>query len=244
MKELHDVLALSRELHRKDIQKADSYTVRRLRRIASLLGGKSVLDIGCGCGLLHRILGEEKVYVGIDFVNESLSDEKWLGFRSAHRIVASAHALPIRDDSIQAVACSEVLEHLPYDLPEKCLLEAFRTLDEGGSLTLSVPNFSHFVNRLYFLLRGRIRGLDDPLHVNFFSAESLQRLLRKSGFGVIDRHGFDVILEPTNLLSRLASKFPYHLRMRIASFLPILDQLVVLKVSRENPHESGLSPSS
>jgi len=242
MVEPYDILALSRESHKMDIQKADSYTVRRLRRTASLLNEKSVLDVGCGCGLLHRILGEEITYVGIDFVKESLMSGKWLGFSSAHKIAASAHALPIRDNSIEAVVCSEVLEHLPYDLPEKCLLEAFRTLKDGGILILSVPNFSHLVNRLYFLIWGRVRGLNDTLHVNSFSANSLERLLKISGFKDIKRHGFDIFLEPSSLLTHLASRIPYSVRKGIANYIHILDQLIMLRASKESINENSFSP--
>jgi ubiquinone/menaquinone biosynthesis C-methylase UbiE len=233
MKDSYNILNLSRKMHKMDLQKEDDYTVRRLHRIADLINDKQVLDVGCGRGLLHKIIGKNVSYFGIDFAGEFLKNDNWLGFSSAHRIVASADKLPLRDNSFQVIVCSEVLEHLPYDLPEKCLSEIFRILKKHGVLIVSTPNFAHFTNRLYFLARGHIRGMNDIRHVKFFTKTDLKKLLKLAGFKFVERHAFDIILGSDNPLSRIAHAVPYMIRRRIA-VMSLFDQLIILRAFKED----------
>ncbi len=58
---------------------------------------------------------------------------EWLIVRS------TLTALPFRDDSFQAVICSEVLEHIADN--ELAIQELVRVLKPGGSMVVSVPRF-------------------------------------------------------------------------------------------------------
>jgi SAM-dependent methyltransferase len=54
-----------------------------------------------------------------------------------HFVLGDAHHLPIRDDAVSAVICSEVLEHL--NDPLAAILEFYRVLKSGGETIVTVP---------------------------------------------------------------------------------------------------------
>lgn len=84
-----------------------------------------VLDVGSGASLYSRLPGVRSIRLDIN--------------RSGRKIdvVADAHHLPIKEESVNAVICTEVLEHL--EKPGKALDEVKRVLVEDGVLILSTP---------------------------------------------------------------------------------------------------------
>lgn len=89
----------------------------------------SVLLIGKGDGLVGDALKKIGVEVKtLDFDSELMPD-----------ICASVENIPIRENSFDVVLCAEVLEHLPFEKFEKCLLELRRV--SCHSVVLSLPHF-------------------------------------------------------------------------------------------------------
>ncbi|MBI4678126.1 MAG: class I SAM-dependent methyltransferase [Elusimicrobia bacterium] len=109
-----------------------------LRRLMSGRRGGILLDVGCGLGYLSETLGEGFTCVGLEADPESLALNKSRGL--ANMVRGSASRLPFKPDSIDAIICSEVLEHLPEGLDEEALRESCRVLKPGGRLYLTVPS--------------------------------------------------------------------------------------------------------
>jgi len=105
------------------------YIIKKLqrdafRKVVGLLTGR-VLDIGCGAQSYRRFVSCGR-YIGMD-------DQPAV----KPGICACAFAVPLSSRSVDAVICTEVLEHL--DDPSGCLSEAGRVLKTGGHLYLTVP---------------------------------------------------------------------------------------------------------
>lgn len=83
-------------------------------------------------------------------------------------------------DYFDAITSIQVFEHLPY--PEKDLGNLNAILRKEGVLLIEVPNFDTWSMRL---MRSRHRHFVQD-HLNFFSINTLSRLLEKTGFQVID----------------------------------------------------------
>jgi 2-polyprenyl-3-methyl-5-hydroxy-6-metoxy-1,4-benzoquinol methylase len=154
---------------------------RELEDLLARAAPRSLLDIGCGEGVLtHRwalALGSARV-VGIDLEDPKLRAE-WstrvaenLEFRATR-----AERLPFEDEEFDLVTAIETLEHIP---------DAQRTLSEmsrvaARHLLVSVPREPLW--RALNLVRGAyVRDLGNtPGHVNHWSRRQFVRLLEQHG---------------------------------------------------------------
>jgi ubiquinone/menaquinone biosynthesis C-methylase UbiE len=117
------------------------------REIAFLLDTKKsdrVLDLGCGTGVLTRIIADQLEpsagggAVGIDAAAKMIRVARKRRESPTCRFdVAAAEHLPYADESFDAVVSSLFFHHVPHDLKEKALREAFRVLRPGGRLVIA-----------------------------------------------------------------------------------------------------------
>jgi 2-polyprenyl-3-methyl-5-hydroxy-6-metoxy-1,4-benzoquinol methylase len=150
--------------------------LRRVDEAAANLRPTSVLDVGCGEGIvterLAHNLAPAKV-LGVDA--ESHLQDEWQA-RSAPNLsfaTGSAYDLPFEDGSFDLVCCMEVLEHL--ERPRDALAEMSRVASRA--LLLSVPNEPGW--RISHLLAGRnVRALGNtPGHINHWSKGAFDDLV-------------------------------------------------------------------
>ncbi len=85
-------------------------------------------------------------------------------------IVATAYQLPFDDDSVAAVHCEAVLEHLEF--PEKAVCEMFRVLKPDGLLYAATPFLQSY------------HGYPD--HFQNFTLRGHVRLFERAGFRIVD----------------------------------------------------------
>jgi len=157
------------------------------KSLGILVGKKCILDYGCGLGYSYqRPLSQNvKRYIGADISDAAVSDADAKGLQVVKILASGRVELP--DSSCDGAVCSEVLEHL-WD-PLAAVKEIYRTLEPGGILVVTVPNFGYLPWRMLAFLRAqvplepetpenRFRGV----HIRFFSKLMLTRLLREAGF--------------------------------------------------------------
>jgi len=103
-------------------------------RGARILPGNAVLDIACGTGDMCELaaLAGARV-VGLDFAAEMLAVAHRRGV-NASLLRASATAIPMADESVQAVTCAFALRNFVAIPP--VLEEAARVLAPGGRVAL------------------------------------------------------------------------------------------------------------
>jgi len=95
-----------------ELWSAERFTDADRRRAADTVGwvpeeARSVLDAGCGNGLLTRLLARGRFAVGVDRSRYALG--RFDGLRSQVDVAA----LPFADAAFDCVVCTEVIEHLP-----------------------------------------------------------------------------------------------------------------------------------
>lgn len=155
-----------------------------LEMIAGLQGCR-ILDLGCSGGLFAahaRAAGHE--VTGIDYLEIPGVRE-----RTDHFVQASLEdGIPAEaGDGFDVIVAADVIEHLSQ--PAEVLREMCRVLRPGGQVLLSVPNFAHWYPRMR-VMAGLFgydrRGILDETHLRFFTRATLRRLVRASGFDVLE----------------------------------------------------------
>ena len=136
-------------------------------------------DIGCGGGhyLLDLLVPVAAQITGIDIFPDNLRiAERRVRERNLNgrvRIVnAGAESIPLEDDSVDLVLCTEVLEHLPD--AGQAVREIRRILRSGGRAILSIP------------IPPDPYPNPEHLHDSFVAAD-LDALLNANGFSIVDR---------------------------------------------------------
>ena len=96
-----------------------------------------VLDLGCGDGLFASLSCKIRPTLGMDPSPPALAEAQ---ARKAHRglVCASATEMSLRSNSIGAIVCNSVMEHIP-DLDE-ALRECRRVLKPHGRLIITSPS--------------------------------------------------------------------------------------------------------
>jgi len=114
-------------------------------------GAEVVADVGANDGRAYFEfgIGKGKVFIGID-VSRLLLLEFKRRVPGQTALQADGACLPLRDDSVDFLFCTETLEHIPD--PARAIREFARVLRPGGRLMIQSPN-AH-----------RIRNLN-PFHI-------------------------------------------------------------------------------
>jgi len=164
--------------------KDDSFDASRLALLTDRIPrGAPILEIGCGPGILGRLLREKGIAViGVDHSEVAL-------LRAYQKGVASlccdpdGKGLPFRDNAFATVVSNSSVEHLFH--PEEVLREIHRVLEPGGRFLWMVPNIGHWRFRLWLLLGAFPmvpNSATDLLHIRMFTARGAKGLLNSIGF--------------------------------------------------------------
>lgn len=155
-------------------------------------GASIVLDVGCGAGAVGAAIkrGGRKV-VGIE--------QHPAASAQAAKVLDAVNPVDLNDsvalrafvaeyeDQFDCVVAADVLEHL-YD-PWHVLSELVRTLRDGGSVVISLPNVRVLSVLVPLVFRGRFeyrdRGVLDRTHLRFFTRASAQRMVEDAGLRLV-----------------------------------------------------------
>jgi len=140
-----------------------------------------VADIGCGTGYFTGLIQHQVAYaLGVDIDLQALRLAKRF-YQRLDFVLGSATRLPLKDEAVTKVLCTEVLEHVADD--SRVVAECFRILRDYGVLSCSTPNAS-------FPFRSRKSSHQGPQGPEFhfrrgYSPPAFQRLLSRAGFDSI-----------------------------------------------------------
>lgn len=169
---------------------------RHIVSLIELKSGDRVLDLGCGTGVMTRMIADKLdakvggVSLGIDAAAKMIRvARKKRESKTCRFEVEAAEKLPFENESFDAVVSSLFFHHVPIDLKEQSLSEAYRVLRPQGRLVIAdmhIPTtwmgalVSH-VSRWFFLqpeigenIRGVLpsliekAGFDPPKHVHTY----------------------------------------------------------------------------
>ena len=96
----------------------------------------TLLDAGCGDGILKSYLSKRHAYVGVDFSLRPLL--RGLHYRPATYFRADLNHLPFLNDSFDAILSFQALQYVAC--PQAVLAQIARALRPKGTLLLTIPN--------------------------------------------------------------------------------------------------------
>lgn len=172
----------------------------------------SLLDVGCGEGILGKQLAGESarpsLLCGCDISETAL--------QHADSYYDELIQLNVEQDSLDGfstttfdcVVCLETLEHLFN--PSVALQHIYERVSDSGLFIASFPNFVYYKHRLD-MLRGHVPEdytlTDDAAeHIQNFTLESFTALLEDAGFSI--KSISPVIKLPVSLLRPFCTHFP------------------------------------
>jgi SAM-dependent methyltransferase len=127
----------------EDIFRGPEHFIRdRQRRYLSLIGDREpVLDIGCGRGEFLDLLRERGLeYAGIDPDPDMVGRCRAKGHQRVEVADANSYLEECADDSIGAIFCAQVIEHMPYEELVRFYGLGLRKLRPGGHFILETVN--------------------------------------------------------------------------------------------------------
>lgn len=206
------------ELYRSKSPGSLAFRIRKQRLLEMFdRPGGSVLDLGCGTGVITDELLELGCrIVGLDPAPGMIAQAKIIheSKEGASFAVGFAERIDQPDESFDAVICMGVFERVAN--PEASLAEMHRVLKPGGTILVTLTNqtspyilwrnFVHYpiawlLQRFYH----RLRGSQVPVHVpdhKLYSAQGFGRDLARHGSQVTDVQYtiYNPVLPPLELL--------------------------------------------
>ena len=139
-------------------------------------GARDVLDIGCGRGEFLGLLRTAGVPArGIDLNGEMIASARACGL-DAEVADARAYVESLADGSLGGIFAAQVVEHLDPRYLMRLLDAAFDKLRPGAPIVMETINPACWLAFFSSYLR-------DPTHVRPVHPETLEYLVRASGFG-------------------------------------------------------------
>ncbi len=165
------------------------------------------LDIGCSGGIITSSLGDYfSMAVGIDIDKEAVQyAKKQSSSPHVHFSIADSMALPFQRNSIDAIVCNHIYEHVPY--ANQMVDEIYRVLKEGGFCYFSAGNkymvfeghyglpFLSWIPKFVAHLYLRITGKGDFYYEEHRSLRGLKQLVNR--FRIHD-YTLSIIRDPEN----------------------------------------------
>jgi len=155
---------------------------------------RRILDLGCGYGGILRLVG---AYFGTDEL-VGVDSNTSVGATICHDLNVTPYPI---DSGFDLIICNGVIEHLHWFDP--LLSEAYRLLDNGGHLLITLPNMANWFHRISLLLgyqpsdiaisRKLTRntgtliwcGVNNYDHIRTATVGAMKKLLEYYGFNII-----------------------------------------------------------
>lgn len=128
-------------------------------RLLDLKPGNSLLDLGCGQGVLERQIPKTVQYTGIDNSKALLSDAKKMSIKGEFLLGDVCAELPLKDQKFDAACFILSLQNMEF--PELAIQQAALHLKLGGKLLLVLNH------PCFRIPRQSNWGMDEQMHLQY-----------------------------------------------------------------------------
>jgi len=174
------------------VKNIEYYSRQRLELLALIpKDTSSILDVGCGSGMLGRKLREENPNVHLSGIEINATVAPFLHYDEVYvgDVETILPTLLASEKVFDCLVFADVLEHL-ID-PWKVMDTAWGLLHSGGTVIVSTPNIRNYGVLKRLILNGEweyeSEGIMDRTHLRFFTAKSIRALLELRNFVVMSQ---------------------------------------------------------
>ncbi len=170
--------------------RTSTYRLDRLLPYIDLPPNSSIVDYGCGNGMLMQLLSEKvKSYTGVDFsapfIVAANHKKQSFGIQNAEFHCADIHDFAkANHEKFDAAFAMDFSEHVYDEDWLRILISMRQTLKPGGALYLHTPNGEFIIEIMKqhnFILK------QFPEHIAVRDVEQNERLVKEAGFNVTTR---------------------------------------------------------
>lgn len=162
------------------------------------LDGLSVVDIGAGDGKFARAFARRGAKVtGIEIDEKKVEIARQAAHPDVRILLGRGEDLPLDDRSSDLVCFMFSFHHVPEQLQEEALGEAFRVLKTGGRLHVLDPRPGGPMSQV-------LAPLDDETEVRTKSQARLDKLAEKGRFSLLSKLDYNIALATPDFESYLA----------------------------------------
>lgn len=146
-----------------------------------------ILDVGCGPGILGKVLKKQKK----DFICDGVDIDKSF-LKQAKKYYRNLYCFDLDQDfsfgraKYDYIVFGDILEHLKR--PDLVLKKFKKYLKKDGKVIISLPNIARLENRLNLLL-GKFNyqecGIMHRDHLRFFTLKTGKELIEEANFEVV-----------------------------------------------------------
>ena len=182
------------------------FKVRIIKKLLPNKNIESLLDIGCGGGLMiSQLTNYFKKAVGVDMSKESIDFAKQ--FSDNIFLVGDAQNLKFENDKFDCVISVDSFEHFPDD--KKVINEIYRVLKKNGTLIIYTPCKEGLLSNTKSASLYHSDKNSFMIDYRYYDKKSLEKLCKESKFIIenISYHNIFIQEFLTQLLKFFSSKF-------------------------------------
>jgi 2-polyprenyl-3-methyl-5-hydroxy-6-metoxy-1,4-benzoquinol methylase len=212
---------------------------QQISQLVQSLRLSPILDVGAAQGMLGHLIQGSGLTIDAVEANPQWADEARPYYRNTWASIVEDARLPAREYKL--VVCADVLEHTPD--PVSVLKRLREAATDDATFIISLPNVAHLAVRV-MLLFGYFpkmeRGILDRTHLQFFTRDTAQDMLKRAGLEAESIRATGIPLDEVwkegegKLPFRLAQK-AQHLALDIAPRLFSMQWIMVAKAHETTP---------
>ena len=167
-----------------------SHTNKKIVSLLEINPKSSILDVGCGTGILIENLIDKKyskIY-GIDISQEmvKMAKRKFSKNKKVKIFLGSAVKMPYKNNSFNFITCSNSFHHHPDSL--KSLKEMYRILKPVGKLILLDAFKDGIIREIYTKIIQKFEG-----RILHYYKDEIYNLFKKVGFSQINQQNLGLL---------------------------------------------------
>ncbi len=173
-------------------------------KLLNKLSNKVVLDAGCEEGYIAlKLIEKDAKVIALDICEPAILKfkeklRKLKKEKDVKLVIAPIQKTTLKDNSVDAVVCSEVIEHAPY--LNKTMKEMERVLKPGGILIITFPN-EKIRKHLYPFIKifGVDTGVEKDVTLYSYSLKDIVKACQKH-FKILKVYSIPPILKITHFI--------------------------------------------